>query len=163
MSGEKAMKTAIVMALMPMLLAATAYVAGASFGDVDIVGSKLSNIQIISPHDGAGDFENKLDIVGSNLDKIQLFSNDANFGDTEIVGSTLTNVKISPPQKPEKKCHREKSRCDDVKCYWDSGCRDYPHDKPDVTCSKPHLGVDAWYGTYWFNNQMYTPKWPQMY
>lgn len=157
------MKTAIVMALMPMLLAATACVASAGFGDMDIVGSKLSNIQIISPHDRAGDFENKLDIVGSNLDKIQLFSDDADFGDTEIVGSTVTNVKISPPPRHEKKCHREKSRCDDVKCYWDSCCIDYPHGKPSVTCSKDHLGVDAWYGCYWFNNQRYTPKWPQVY
>jgi hypothetical protein len=163
MSGENAMKTAMVMALMPMLLAATAYAAGAGFGDVDIVGSKLSNIQIISPHAGSGDFENKLDIVGSNLDKIQIFSDNADLGNTEIVGSTVTNVKISPLPKPEKKCMREKSRCDDVKCYWDSACVDNPHCKPSVTCPKPHLGVDAWYGRYWFNDQMYTPKWPQMY
>lgn len=162
MSGENAMKTAMVMALMPMLLAATAYAAGAGFGDVDIVGSKLSNIQIISPHAQAGDFENKLDIVGSNLDKIQIFSDDATFGDTELVGSTVTNVKIVPLPKPDKRCMKEKSRCDDVKCFWDSSCIDYPH-KPQVTCSKPHLGVDAWYGQYWFNNQIYTPKWPQMY
>lgn len=157
------MKTAMVMALMPMLLVATGYAASAGFGDVDIVGSKLSNIQIISPHAEAGNFENKLDIVGSNLDKIQIFSDDFDLGDTEIVGSTITNVKISPPPKHEKKCHREKSRCDDVKCYWDSACMDYPHDKPSVICPKPHLGVDAWYGTYWFNDQMYTPKWPQVY
>lgn len=163
MSGEKAMKTAIVMALMPMLLAATAYAAGAGLGDVDIVGSKLSNIQIISPHAGAGDFENKLDVVGSNLDKIQIFSDDANFGDTEFVGSTVTNVKISPLPKPEKRCQQERSRCDDVKCYWDSACINYPPSKPSVICPNNHLGVDAWYGTYWFNNQIYTPKWPQTY
>ena len=157
------MKTAMVMALMPMLLAATAYAAGAGFGDVDIVGSKLSNIQITSPNAGAGDFENKLDIVGSNLDKIQIFSDDANLGDTEIVGSTVTNVKICPTPEHEKKCHDDRSRCDDVKCYWDMTCKDYPNYKPSVICPKPHLGVDAWYGTYWFNNQMYTPKWPQTY
>lgn len=157
------MKTAMVMALMPMLLTATAYATGAGLGDVDIVGSKLSNIQIISPHAGAGDFENKLDVVGSNLDRIQVFSDDATLGDTEFVGSTVTNVMISPLPKPPKKCQTEKSRCDDVKCYWNPACIDYPHSNPSVNCIKPHLGVDAWYGAYWFNDQIYTPKWPQEY
>jgi hypothetical protein len=161
MSGEKAMKTAIVMALMAVVLASTAYAAhDAGLGNVDIVGSNLNNIKIFSSDYGSSDMEKHLDIVGSNLENIKIFSDDLNLGDTEAVGSSIKNVEILPaPEKPRCK----KDRHDEAKCYWDSACMDYPHDKPHVSCSKSHFGVDAWYGKYWFNDQMYTPKWPQMY
>jgi hypothetical protein len=164
MSGEKAMKTAMVMALMAVLLASTAYAAdSAGLGNVDIIGSNLNNIKIFSSDSGSSDMEKHLDIVGSKLENIKIFSDDANLGDTEVVGSSINNVEILPAPEHQKKSECKKDRRDDTICYWDSACKDYSHDKPSVTCSKPHLGVDAWYGNYWFNNQIYTPKWPQMY
>jgi hypothetical protein len=153
------MKTAIILVLMPLLLASTVYAAnGAGLGDIDIVGSKLKNIQIFSSKDGLSDIEKKLDIVGSKLENIKIFSDDADLGNTEIVGSTLTNIEISPPPKPPKKSIYEKTEC-----YWDSSCKDYSCDKPHISCLKPHLGVDAWYGHYWFMDEMYTPKWPRVF
>lgn len=157
------MKTAIILVLMPLLLASTAYATGiANFGDIDIVGSKLKDIQIFSSKSGMSDVEKKLDIVGSKLENIQIFSDDANLGNTEIVGSTLTNIKISSPPKPPKKSTYEKTEC-----YWDTKCKDYlsgkPCEKPHVSCLKPHFGVDAWYGQYWFMDEMYTPKWPRVF
>jgi len=157
------MKTAIVMAIMSTLLASAAYAAGGvGFGNVDIVGSNLNNINF-SSDSGLGDMEKHLDIVGSKLENIKIFSDDANLGDTEVVGSSIKNVEILPAPEKEKKPECKKDRHDDIKCYWDSACMDYPHDKPHVCGSKPHLGVDAWYGKYWFNSQIYTPKWPQNY
>jgi hypothetical protein len=153
------MKTVMILFLVPLLLASAAYAANnAGLGDIDIVGSKLNNIQIFSSHAGPSDIEKKLDIVGSKLDNIQIFSDNADLGDTEIVGSTVTNVKISPPPKPPKK-----SPCEKSECYWDSSCIDYAHDKPHISCQKSHLGVDAWYGSYWFMDEIYTPKWPRVF
>jgi hypothetical protein len=153
-------KIAIILALMPMLLAATVFAAGGGLGDVDIIGSKLSDIQIFTPHGGTrGLIEDKLDIVGSRLDNIKVCSDDALAGNMEIVGGSVVNVTIS--EKPhQKKQHYKKEP--DLKCYWDSGCIDTTKYKPTKLCTG-HLGVDAWYGTYWFNDQIYTPKWPQEY
>jgi hypothetical protein len=153
------MKTAIILVMMPLLLASTAYSANsAGLGDIDIVGSKLNNIQIFSSKAGLSDIEKKLDVVGSKLDNIQIFSDNADLGNTEIVGSTLTNIKISPPANPPKK-----STCEKIECYWDFSCMDYSYNKPHVSCLKSHLGVDAWYGRYWFMDEIYTPKWPRVF
>lgn len=152
------MKTVIILVLMPLLLATTVYAAnGAGLGDIDIVGSKLNNIQIFSSKAGLSDMEKKLDIVGSKLDNIQVCSDNADFGDTEIVGSTLTNIKISPAKSTKKHPYEK------TECYWDSSCIDNSYDKPHDSCLKSHLGVDAWYGRYWFMDEIYTPKWPGVF
>jgi hypothetical protein len=153
------MKTVIILVLMPLLLASTVYAASSTgLGDIDIVGSRLKNIQIFSSKAGLSDIEKKLDIVGSKLDNIQIFSDNADLGDTEIVGSTLTNIKITPTPKQAKK-----TPCKKTECYWDFSCMDYSYKKPHVSCLKSHLGVDAWYGRYWFMDDIYTPKWPNVF
>lgn len=138
------MKRVMILALMLTMSASLAHASShAGLGDVDIIGSRLNNIQIFSSDDGFGDVERHLDIVGSKLENIQIFSDNADLGNTEIVGSTVTNVKISPPPAPPK------PPCNKIEPYCES------------SCFKPHLGVDAWYGRYWYMNEMYTPKWPQ--
>ena len=149
------MKRVIVLALMLMMSASFVHAASsAGIGGVDIIGSRLNNIQIFSSDDGFGDIESHLDIVGSKLEDIQIFSDNADLGDTEIVGSTLTNIKISAPPAPPR------PPCDNV--YREPSCYDYRFDSRGSSCFKPHLGVDAWYGRYWYMDEIYTPKWPQI-
>lgn len=149
------MKIAMVLTVVPMLLASTAYAMGGfggyGLGNVDIVGSDLKDINI-SSDSRFGDIGNHLDIVGSKLNDIKICSDDFDMGNAEIVGSSVSNVNILqvPHEKPG--CY-EREQHDDVPCYWDSACMRCPNEKP-------HLGVDAWYGCYWFNDQIYTPKWP---
>jgi hypothetical protein len=148
------MKKAVILALMLMMSASAVY--AASLGNVDIVGSRLSNIQIFSSDAGLGDVEKHLDVVGSKLDNIKIFSDSADLGNTEIVGGSVTNVTFSPPPKQRKPC-------DKTECYWDASCRDNKKDSKCDSCLKPHLGVDAWYGKYWYMDDIYTPKWPRVF
>jgi hypothetical protein len=147
------MKRVIVLALVLMMTASFAIAAsGAGFGEVDIVGSKLNNIQIVSSDDGFGDIEKHLDVVGSKLENIEIFSEDTGFGNIEIVGSKVTNVLISPPPSPP--CNKDERQVG-------PSCEGYQFDSKGSSCFKPHLGVDAWYGRYWYMDEIYTPKWPQ--
>lgn len=92
-----------------------------------------------------------VDIVGSRTDNIQVESG-AGPVDLEIVGSTSSNTKIAPPEVCIPQC------CCGYCCYPDINCN----------CTQPiypwdgmHLGVDAWYGTYWYTD-VNMPKWPQI-
>jgi len=79
------MKTAILV-LMSLLLASAVYAAnGANLRNVDIIGSRLNNIQICS--------------------------DDVNLADTDIVGSTIANIEVSSPEKPHEKHTCEKTDC----------------------------------------------------
>lgn len=141
------MRVSIILALAVIISA----IIGSSTGstgsrDIDIVGSKLSNIEILTSGDSFGDFEKKLDIVGSKLDNINIYSSNTDSENVEIVGSEIKNMRIYPLE-------------DTSSCYWYPLCKDYP----PAPCIKPHLGVDAWYGKYWYMDNMYTPKWPRVF
>lgn len=89
-----------------------------------------------------------VDIVGSRTDNTRVVSG-AGPVDLEIIGSTSINTTVSPPSVTIPDC------C----CgYW---C--YPNVSEDTAASYPwesmHLGVDAWYGTFWYTD-VNMPRWP---
>lgn len=94
-----------------------------------------------------------VDIVGSKTDNTRIATHGTDKIELEIVGSTANNTIIAPPEEKKVIC-RECPRpypCPDKKCV----C---PEEK------KPwdgmHLGVDAWYDTFWYMNDINMPKWP---
>jgi hypothetical protein len=90
-----------------------------------------------------------VDIVGSTTDNTQVIRPNAESIELEIIGSMANNTNIAPkaPVKVEVNCPRpEKSK---------PLCKPYP--VPEI----PHLGVDAWYGEYWYT-PVNMPKWPQL-
>jgi hypothetical protein len=95
-----------------------------------------------------------VDIVGSNADNTNIVASGADKLELEIIGSTTNNTTISPPKKIVRKWHE---RCfPDLRCENKQDCKQasYPWDKL-------HLGVDAWYGTFWYTD-INMPKWPQI-
>ncbi len=89
-----------------------------------------------------------VDIVGSRTDNTQVVSG-AGPVELEIIGSASRNTTVSPPSItiPDYCCG-----------YW---C--YPDVCEDTEASYPwesmHLGVDAWYGTFWYTD-VNMPRWP---
>ncbi len=126
------MKTAMILALMLVLTASTAYAMnGAGSVVVDIVGSTTDNTRVVS---GGGP------IV------------------LEFVGSTSTNTNISFPMFKV----RNEVRCCDFCGYPDVTCNKKTEDKQvKYPWESMHLGVDAWYGTFWYTD-VNMPKWPQI-
>jgi hypothetical protein len=131
--GQKKLRISIILVLMLMLLASNAYGFGSSGSVVvDIVGSKTDNTKVAS----------------HGTDKVEL----------EIVGSTANNTVIGLPEEkkeiccgcpyPDKKCicPEDKRKCPEDKKPWDN----------------MHLGVDAWYDTFWYMNDINMPQWPQI-
>ncbi|MCJ7443006.1 MAG: hypothetical protein MUO26_00480 [Methanotrichaceae archaeon] len=119
---------------------------------LDIVGSKAEFIELVSSCEKL-----KLDIVGSLADNIQIVSPCAKSEDIEIVGGTAKNISIySKVPKERKECFAPQvcERYEPVYCP-------IPVSSPRPTF-KPHLGVDAWYGQYWYASSINTPKWPQI-
>jgi hypothetical protein len=106
-----------------------------------------------------------VDIVGSKADNTRIESSDADRVVLEIVGSDTNNTLIAPPATKEGKCHKfifpppkcPKPKCppkeDDTKHQCKSKC--YPWENM-------HLGVDAWYDSFWYMNSPNMPKWPQI-
>jgi hypothetical protein len=92
-----------------------------------------------------------VDIVGSNADNV-LVESGSEPVDLEIVGGTASNIKISPPQVNVLEC------CCGYCCYPDVRCNS---SKPSYPWDSMHLGVDAWYGTFWYTD-INMPKWPQL-
>ncbi len=89
-----------------------------------------------------------VDIVGSRTDNTRVASG-AGPVELEIIGSTSINTTVSPPSITIPDC------C----CgYW---C--YPEVCEVTEASYPwesmHLGVDAWYGTFWYTD-VNMPRWP---
>ena len=99
-----------------------------------------------------------VDIVGSTTDNTRITSSGMEKVDLEIVGSEANNTVISPPEK-HRKCRPP--------LYSDSVCSGevYPAIKNEnkekhYPWENMHLGVDAWYGTFWYTD-VNMPKWPQ--
>jgi len=103
-----------------------------------------------SVHASSGAGSVVVDIVGSNTDNTQIVSGGAPI-ELEIVGSTSSNTKISPPAVVIPDCYCGYCYYPDVR---------YNVTKPSYPWDSMHLGVDAWYGTYWYTN-VYMPKWPR--
>jgi hypothetical protein len=134
--GGMKLKLSIILALALMLSASGALAFGSPGSVVvDIVGSRTDNTKI----------------VASGPEKVEL----------EIIGSTASNTTISPHEETRICPHRPfcpecpsclTNPCPDAKC--DNQQKSYPWD--DM-----HLGVDAWYGTFWYKD-INMPKWPQI-
>ena len=95
-----------------------------------------------------------VDIVGSRTDNTRITSSGMDKLELEIIGSEANNTIISPPAEKIAIC--PKYICSDIKCpevKCDSEKKKYPWEKM-------HLGVDAWYGTFWYTD-INMPKWPQ--
>jgi hypothetical protein len=89
-----------------------------------------------------------IDIVGSRTENTQIIQPNAGSIELEIIGSMATNTSIGAQARanPAVNC-----RCHE----WEK-----PFCKPPQT-RIPHLGVDAWYGEFWYNS-LNLPKWPQL-
>jgi hypothetical protein len=101
-----------------------------------------------------------LDIVGSRADNTKIISSGAEDVNLEIVGSDANNTLISPPER-EKKCRADCSHVEGEKCQ---GCEQSGNQnvkKDSHAWDDMHLGVDAWYNTFWYDSQINMPKWPQ--
>jgi hypothetical protein len=92
-----------------------------------------------------------IDIVGSNADNVKVESGSEPV-DLEIVGSKASNIKIAPPQVNILDCSC--GYC----CYPNERCN---NSRPSYPWDSMHLGVDAWYGTFWYTD-INMPKWPQL-
>ncbi len=90
-----------------------------------------------------------IDIVGSKADNTKVCASGPEHIELEIVGSTTNNTEICTPTcHPHCKKshhHEEKHECIPV------------HNN----CDDRHLGVDAWYGTFWYKDNPSMPQWPQ--
>ncbi len=99
-----------------------------------------------------------VDIVGSSTDNTKITSSGMEKVDLEVIGSEAKNITISPPEKIVK-CPRH--ICPDS-VYSDSI---YSFEQIDnkgkrYPWENMHLGVDAWFGTFWYTD-INMPKWPQ--
>lgn len=99
-----------------------------------------------------------VDIVGSSTDNTKITSSGMEKLDLEIIGSEANNTIISPPDKIAR-CHRY--ICPDSD-YSDSVLTLEKTDNKEkrYPWENMHLGVDAWYGTFWYTD-INMPKWPQ--
>lgn len=139
------MKLSILLALALMLSASGALAFGGPGSVVvDIVGSRTENTKI----------------VASGPEKVEL----------EIIGSTAINTTITPYAERVIICPDLWYCPDCPPCLPYPYPYPYPYPCPDAKCDaqqKPypwvnmHLGVDAWYNTFWYANQPNMPKWPQ--
>jgi hypothetical protein len=153
------LKIAVILAGM-LVLASTAYAAGNALSSgLDIIGSRADIIQIFSPGEGSGG----LDIVGSKAGDIKIISPDAISEGIEIVGGRANNISISStvPVDTAQCCDQCPAAEYILVCEVCELCNATPIRYPDGDHT-PHLGVDAWYGRYWYASTPYTPKWPQI-
>ncbi len=99
-----------------------------------------------------------VDIVGSSTDNTRITSSGMEKVDLEIIGSEALNTTISPPEKIAK-CPRhicpDSVNSDSVYSLEKTENKEKRYPWDDM-----HLGVDAWYGTFWYTD-VNMPKWPQ--
>lgn len=151
------MKIAVILAGM-LVLASTAWAAGNTLSSgLDIIGSRADIIQIFTPAEGSVG----LDIVGSRAGEIQIISPDAISDGVEIVGGRASNISISSIVPADAaQCCDQCPAAEYILVYEVCElCNATPIPDGDHA---PHLGVDAWYGRYWYASTPYTPKWPQI-
>jgi hypothetical protein len=99
-----------------------------------------------------------VDIVGSNTDNTKIATSGAEKLELEIIGSTANNTMISLPKEMSK---RWRGCClPDLRCEYGQEC-DQVSNQESHPWDNMHLGVDAWYGTFWYTD-INMPKWPQI-
>ncbi|MCK9565885.1 MAG: hypothetical protein M0Q43_07545 [Methanothrix sp.] len=96
-----------------------------------------------------------VDIVGSVTDNTKITSYGMDNVELEIIGSEANNTVVSPPEKAAK--------CPKHICP-DSGYTEVKTENKEKSYpwENMHLGVDAWYGTFWYDSNINLPKWPQI-
>lgn len=124
------LRISIILALVLMLSAGSAY----AFG-------------------GAGSIV--VDIVGSEVDNTKVTSSGMEKVELEFVGSKANNTVIAPTV--EKIVHCPPYACPGTKCCPEVKCESKEKKYP---WEGMHLGVDAWYGTFWYTD-INMPRWPQ--
>jgi hypothetical protein len=92
-----------------------------------------------------------VDVLGSKVDNTKIVSSGGGPIDLEFLGSTAKGTYIGPPMENIPGCYINCTPCmgcgcEAQKCPWD----------------QMHLGVDAWYGTFWYRN-VNMPRWPATY
>ena len=97
-----------------------------------------------------------VDIVGSDTDNTNVIVSGKEKVELEIVGSDANNTTITSQAAKSERCHKHlftnlRSDCN-KECTPVRETKTYPWD--DM-----HLGVDAWYGTFWYTD-INMPKWP---
>jgi len=90
-----------------------------------------------------------VDIVGSNTENTQIIQPNAGSIELEIIGSIANNTSIGSRARVNAAVN---CRCPE---------EGKPFCKPCQALQIPHLGVDAWYGDYWYTS-IHMPKWPQL-
>ncbi len=101
-----------------------------------------------------------VDIVGSKTDNTMIVATGPEKVDLEIIGSTTKNTTISPHAEKIKICPIA-SLCPECPICPTYPCPDGKCDKQPKPWENMHLGVDAWYGTFWYTD-INMPKWPQI-
>ena len=110
-----------------------------------------------------------VDIVGSTTDNTKIVASGREKMELEIIGSTARNTTITPHAERVKE--KVKICPGFLYCPDCPPCLPYPYPCPDAKCDeqqKPypwenrHLGVDAWYGAFWYSDEPNMPKWPQI-
>lgn len=99
-----------------------------------------------------------VDIVGSSTDNTRIMSSGMEKVELEIIGSEANNTLISPPDR-HRRC--PKDICSDSIDLESVYTVKQPENKEKhYPWENMHLGVDAWYGTFWYTD-VNMPKWPQ--
>jgi hypothetical protein len=138
---SRAMKIRILAGILVLLASVTHASGYGEPSNVDIIVSGPGDIKIVSAAD---------DIKIATLGKVE---------DLELVGSQSGNITIISGFKQNGKCRLCQPKphcrplyyamCENPECY----------SSPKVK-SEAHVGADAWHGTYWFADNINTPKWP---
>jgi hypothetical protein len=98
-----------------------------------------------------------VDIVGSVTDNTRIASSGMERVELEIIGSEANNTIISPPAENLVIC----PGCISPECICpESICPECDNEQEARPWDDMHLGVDAWYGTFWYTD-INMPKWPQ--
>jgi hypothetical protein len=103
-----------------------------------------------------------VDIVGSKTDDTRIMSSGIEKVELEIIGSEANNTTIGSPEKQACQRHHRGEKSDDRER--DSLERDSLDDVGQGRYNPwdgMHLGVDAWYNTFWYRDEINMPKWPQ--
>jgi hypothetical protein len=173
----KALRIALVLLGILVLLISTAGARSSGTTNIDIVGSDAEVLNIAS---SVKDL--KLDIIGSLAEDIKIISPTMTAKDVEIVGSKTKRITIVPPGTAKEYGGEYGSECP----YSPAVVNNYytvcqtktpsycpPKCPPQCPPQCPpkaktpdtggvHMGVDAWHGQYWYGSQPATPKWPQI-
>jgi hypothetical protein len=96
-----------------------------------------------------------VDIVGSVIDNTKITSSGMEKVELEFVGSEANNTIISPTA--ENAVTYTGYICPHIKCCPEQKCETKEKRYP---WENMHLGVDAWYGTFWYTD-INMPMWPQ--